>query len=251
MIPKEFFHKKKAMTSEKASFVKKEGHRVEQKYNNIVRGKIIKGTGKIDIQDKNGKLHSVKGAQLKWQIFLYGRNRFLYDFEDMGDLFIKCIDSFPERREDYVANKDQYKFILSQNMVNLKTYLENKKNQTKFFIKSFLNNQIDYFVIYDNGIFHIFDAEEAMGILGLLTRAKNSKAKSKNQRDNQKVIFTYQNKTVGEIEMRNDSNVHYKQIKFWMEKKGMKNLLIENIPINKQRDGIVILYGRADDSFLK
>ena len=251
MVPNEYYHKKKAMTSEKASFVKLEGHRVEEKYNELIGGEIIKGTGKIDIKDKNGKLHSVKGGQLKWQIFLYGKNRFEYDFEEIGKLFIKCIDSFPERREEYLKNKDKYKSILKENMVNLKKYLENDKSRKKFFVKSFLNNQIDYFAIYNEEVFHIFDAEEAMGELSSLTKAENSKAKSSGQRDDQKVIFKYHNKTVGEIEMRNDSEVHYRQVKFWMEKKGTTDLLIENIPVNKQRGGGIILYGKAEDNFLK
>jgi hypothetical protein len=250
MQRKEVSLKKRAMTSEKASFVKTEGHRIEKVYGDLINGVIIPGTGKIDIKDKNGKFHSVKGAELKWQIFLYGKSRFEKEFGELGKLFVKCIESFPEKRNDYLINKDRYKDILKENMINLRKYLENDEKRKKFFAKAFLNDQINYFVIYDKGIFHIFDAQECIENLGSLTEAENSKARSVNQRDAQKVIFKHEDKTIGEIEMRNDSEVHYRQVKFWMEKKGTTDLLIRHIPVNKRNNGL-ILYGEANDTFLK
>lgn len=92
--------RKRAMSSEKASFVKLEGHRIERIYAGIIGGGTVKGTSKKDVRDKLGKIHSVKGAQLKWQIFLYGRNRFERDFGNLGKIFMKCIDSFPEKRDE-------------------------------------------------------------------------------------------------------------------------------------------------------
>ena len=241
--------KKRAMTSEKASFVKKEGHRIENIYADLIKGKVIKGTGKKDVKDRKGQFHSIKGAELKWQIFLYSKKRFEKDFGELGKMFVKCIESFPEHREDYIKNKGKYKSILKDNMINLRKYFEDDENRKRFFIKAFLNNEIDYFVIYNDGIFHIFDAKESIEKLGLLTKSENSKAQGINQTDDQKVIFKYEDKTVGEIEMRNDSDVHYRQIKFWMEKRGTSNLLLKNIPRNEKTDNI-IFYGKAENNFL-
>ncbi len=243
-------HKKKAMTHEKASFVKREGHRVEDIYAELIGVKREKGIGKVDIIDKKGQHHSVKGAQLKWQIFLYGKSRFERDFDESGKLFVNCIESFPENRKDYKKDKNKFKAVLAGNMLKLKEYMENAENRKNFFMKSFLNNEIDYLVIYNENIFHIFNAKEVIDILSNLTTAENSKAQMKSQKDNQKVIFKHDNRTIGEIEMRNDSNVHYKQVKLWMEKKGFMDLLLKHIQPNGKKTDRFIFYGKAQDNFL-
>ena len=61
---------------------------------------------KKDVIDPSGDAHSVKAGQKKWQIFLYGRNRFITDdgfqaLNGIGQLLIHCIDAFPPRYEDY------------------------------------------------------------------------------------------------------------------------------------------------------
>lgn len=72
--------------------------------------------------------------------------------------------------------------------------------------------------------------------------------------DNQKVIFKYNKRTIGEIEMRNDSEIHYRQINFWMLKEGTLNLLKEHIIFDHQKEingsGVLCFYGSAKDSFL-
>jgi len=46
--------------------------------------------------------------------------------------------------------------------------------------------------------------------------ADNSQARNNTQISNQKVVFKVDNKTYGEIEMRNDSEIHYREVKFWL-----------------------------------
>ena len=65
---------------------------------------------KKDVIDPAGDAHSVKSGNIKWQIFLYGRNRFLEDdgfqaLNGIGSLLVHCIDAFPPRYNDYVDNK--------------------------------------------------------------------------------------------------------------------------------------------------
>jgi len=64
---------------------------------------------KKDVIDPAGDAHSVKSGKNKWQMFLYGRNRFLDDdgfqaLNGIGSLLVHCIDVFPPRYEDYIKN---------------------------------------------------------------------------------------------------------------------------------------------------
>ncbi|MEO0190113.1 MAG: hypothetical protein ABIL18_03945, partial [candidate division WOR-3 bacterium] len=80
---------------------------------------------------------------------------------------------------------------------------------------------------------------------------ENSKARGKNQIDDQKVIFKVGGKTHGEIEMRNDSDVHYREIKFWMDKKLTFRLLTSQINKAKSLSDRIILYGKAINKLSK
>lgn len=246
--------RKKAMSSEKASFVKKEGHRIEKVYASWIGGKTISGTEKPDVIDKKGNIHSVKGAKLKWQMFLYVKRTFLENFNVYGNLFADCIDCFPKDRADYLKDKMKYKEKLKEKMKTLKEMLDDLDNRKMFFMRSISNNQIKYFVVYDREVFHVFDADESISKLSESTIVLNSKARTTSQMDNQKVVFKYNNKTIGEIEMRNDSDVHYRQVKLWIEKEGTMKLLKNKIPFDHEREiigkGKLLFYGKADDSFL-
>ena len=119
--------KRKAMTAEKARFVRAEGHKdalkfalaigLERDYQNDVKAK-------KDVIDPSGDAHSVKSGKKRWQIFLYGKNRFATDdaFQSMngiGQLLIACIDSFPRTFKEYQANKKAYKARLREIMKQL------------------------------------------------------------------------------------------------------------------------------------
>jgi hypothetical protein len=57
-------------------------------------------TAKKDVIDPSGDAHSVKSGYKNWQLFLYGRNRFLTDdgflaLNGIGQLLVHCIDAFP------------------------------------------------------------------------------------------------------------------------------------------------------------
>jgi hypothetical protein len=76
-------------------------------------------------------------------------------------------------------------------------------------------------------------------------QVENSKAKTKNQMDDQKVIFKVRGKTYGEIEMRNDSEIHYREVKFWLDKNATFKLLVSSIKPSKNFNERIILYGTA------
>ena len=80
---------------------------------------------------------------------------------------------------------------------------------------------------------------------------ENSRARNKYQMSNQKVVFKMRGVTCGEIEMRNDSDLHYREIKFWMSKKAVINLLTEEIKPVKEHSDRIIVFGKATKKFGK
>ena len=80
----------------------------------------------------------------------------------------------------------------------------------------------------------------------------NSQARNESQTSNQKVVFRI-DKTYGEIEMRNDSEVHYREVKFWLYKMLTFELLLANIKESKRYEdkykGRIIVYGNAAKKF--
>ena len=253
--------KRRAMTSEKASRVKLAGHEAEREFANFIGGQVYLGTRKKDVLDKQGNIHSVKAGENKWQIFLYSRKRFEGSIGFLGArFFIACIDSFPKNRREYVGNKEKFKLQLQKPMQDLKEFLSEPVNN-HFFLHSnkliflqeslFHNNEVDYFTIKHGGVFHIFDAGEVMNLIDSSTTLTNSKASQANQVDYQKVLFKLieDNSTLGEIEMRNDSDIHYRRVKFWMSKEKTLGLLIKEISSAKKISKELITYGKAMGRF--
>lgn len=248
------------MTTEKARQVKLAGHQAEKEFADLIGGQIYLGSRKKDVIDAQGNLHSVKSGDKKWQIFLYGRNRFSSSIGFLGaPFFIACIDSFPEKREEYAKNKADFKKRLQDPMKELKNFLSGKEN--KIFLHSnkiiflleaiFHSSEVDYLTIKEGNSFHIFDAGEVIKTVDDSIVVANSKAAQDGQMDNQKVIFKLSDRdiTIGEIEMRNDSTVHYRQIKFWMDREKTLQLLKEKIDSRKEKTPNLITYGKATSRF--
>ena len=246
--------KKKAMTSEKASYVKRKGHADAKEFAELLGiGKEYKSEpqAKKDVIDSEGNSYSVKSGEKKWQIFLYGKTRFEKDYtfrgmNGLGDLLLRCIDSFPEKRDEYIRDKDKYKRELQEPMRKLCERLKEKRLLAAFIDKGMFNSgEVNFLVIKKEGIFHVFWGKEVVEILINNYVVENSKARVKNQFDDQKVIFKVEGITHGEIEMRNDSEIHYREIKFWMSKKLTFNLLQSQIRKSQYINNKIIVYGDA------
>ena len=122
------------MSSARASFVKLRGHEDEREFAKLIGGQVYLGTNKKDILDKQGNIHSLKGGDKKWQIFLYGKNRFETSIGFLGArFFIECINCFPDNFEDYKLNSNNYKTLLQNQMVELKNFLS-ESGDNHFFI---------------------------------------------------------------------------------------------------------------------
>lgn len=249
--------KRRAMTTENARRVKLAGHKAEKEFADLIGGQVYLGTNKKDVLDKQGNIHSIKSGDKKWQIFLYGKNRFENSISFLGaKFFLDCITCFPDKFKHYFANKQKYKLALQNPMEKLKDFLSESGNNHFFihdnkiiFIQEslFHNNEVGYLTIKDGKIFHIFDSDEVIRTFDKSTTTINSKATQIGQIDNQKVLFKLigDDSTIGEIEMRNDSEKHYKQIKFWMSKGKTLNLLKREIRPEKKLSERIVTYGKA------
>jgi hypothetical protein len=252
--------KKKAMTSEKASYVKIKGHQDAKEFAEFLGiGKEFKREpqAKKDVIDLEGYSYSVKSGEKKWQIFLYGKTRFEEDYtfkgmNGIGNLFLECINSFPEKRDDYLKNKEAYKRRLQKPMRKLCEKLKEKRILKAFIDKSIFNSgEVDFLVIKEGRIFHVFWNRDVVEILSNNYKVENSKARQRGQMDDQKVVFKVEGKTHGEIEMRNDSEIHYREIKFWLSKELTLNLLKNNVKRVKDFNEKIKLYGKAINKLSK
>jgi len=251
--------KRRAMTTEAARRVKLSGHEAEKEFADLIGGQIYPGTRKKDVIDAQNNIHSVKSGDKKWQVFLYGKKRFEDSIGFLGArLFINCIDCFPEARRDYLNNKTKCKLKIQPKMRTLKDLLESSNpiflhsNKLVFFQEAvFHSSEVDYFTVKENNLFHVFDANEVIRVINDFTVVANSKAIQGDQMDDQKVIFILSDKdiTIGEIEMRNDSEVHYRQVKFWLDREITLNLLKDKIKPARKKSTRIIAYGKAINKF--
>ena len=248
--------KRRAMTTEAARRVKFAGHAAEREFAELVGGQIYPGSRKRDVVDPFGNIHSVKSGKLKWQIFLYSRARFEMSVGFLGaKFFIDCIDAFPNTWAIYQRSKRSSKLRLKPRMRALKQFLTEisspvflHANKLIFLQEAlFHSSEVDFLSIKENSTFHIFDASEVQQVIDVAVTVANSKARRKGETDDQKVLFKLHDKdlTIGEIEIRTDSKVHYRRVKFWMSRTKTLELLREKIGAQKNKSPHIITYGKA------
>ncbi|MBN1160833.1 MAG: hypothetical protein JXA17_02650 [Dehalococcoidales bacterium] len=212
---------------------------------------------KKDVIDPSGDAHSVKSGSKNWQLFLYGRKRFLTDdgfvaLNGIGQLLVHCIDAFPPSYEEYKKNPVDAKERLKTPMRELKDRFQRKALVRAFLMKAIFNGgEVNYLTILHEGIFHVFLNTDVVQLMGEKFEVVNSKAKGAGQMDDQKVLFCYQGHNVGELEMRNDSKVHYQEVRFNMRIEPAIKLLLENIPevMRLKVSDKVVIHGNAAKRF--
>lgn len=250
--------KKRGLQSAGARWVRQSGHNdalefaiaigLSKDYKNDLRAK-------KDVIDPSGDSHSVKSGQKKWQIFLYGLGRFESDdafrvMNGIGDLLIECINSFPNSFDEYQKNKPKAKERLRVHMRALKDKLSEKHRLRAFFNKSLFNGgEVNYLTIKDDGVFHVFLNSDVLDVFSDNLTVANSRAVSEGQFSEQKVIFQYEGKNLAELEMRNDTKVHYREIRFNMIKPKAMALLSDKITITQKYNEKVVVHGNASKKF--
>lgn len=253
-------HKKRGLNSEDARKVRQDGHDDARAFAQAIGMSADYQNdkqAKKDVVDPSGDTHSVKSGRVKWQIFLYGAERFAKDpgftvMNGMGELLVACIKAFPEKYEDYLLDKVTYKINLQSPMQSLKNKLQDENRIKAFFAKSIFNGaEVNYLTIKHENKYHVFTREDILDVLAKNLIVENSKAKSPGQYDNQKVIFKYDGRNLAELEMRNDSNVHYRELRFNMMKVRAVNLFFEKIKKTSDYNELIAVYGRANKKFGK
>lgn len=250
--------KKRGLSSEGARWVRQSGHNDALEFAisiGLPRDYQNDPKAKKDVIDLSGDAHSVKSGQKKWQIFLYGLGRFESDdafrvMNGIGDLLIECIKSFPPTFAEYEADKIAAKQRLRVPMLALFAKLSEKPRLRAFFNKSLFNGgEVNYLTVKHKGIFHIFLNEDVIDVLGANLEVANSRAISAGNIPEQKVIFRYGGVNLAELEMRNDSRVHYREIRFNMVKPKVMDLLLDKIPVTKTFNEKVVVHGNASKKF--
>lgn len=248
--------KKRAMTHDEASRVKLAGHKDEKEFAAAIGGELFRGDprAKTDVVDKNGCAYSVKSGAKKWQIFLYSQKRLQEDMgfgviNGIGELLAECIDAFPPEFDEYRADKPRYKYQLRAPMRAVKDKLSKPKLLSAFFGKALFNDKVDFLAVKSGGFFHVFHKSDVLAVISKNVGVVNSQARTARQTPEQKVVFkagSPRPTNLGEIEIRTDSKVHYREVKFWMFKNKTLTLLQDGItPKRENPASKIITYGAA------
>tara|TARA_Y100000816_G_C26085640_1_gene572836 strand:- start:146 stop:988 length:843 start_codon:yes stop_codon:yes gene_type:complete len=192
-----------------------------------------------------------------------------FQSDNLGKLFIGSLDCFPDDYSTYKSHKEEakkkllsyfeiygnkpkdekeYIDLIGTNNTYLnaklglfdankeiKQYLSESSNLKKFLQKSiFDNNEVDFWAIKKDSDFLIYDSKEAISILAdLLTPKLSQKINGRPDDINlagQKVLLKH-NTNICELEVRNDSEKHYRQIRFNMYRAKVLDILNENFTL--------------------
>ena len=250
---------RRAMTSERASLKKIGGHLREHEFAALISGEVSADSGqeKKDVIDQQHKWHSVKGGTY-WQIFLYRRSRLvsntiLQAIGGVSEALIACIDALPDDRAEYKRNPLPYKLAIQAPMLRLAETLNDDRVRAAFYEKALFNGgEVQYLSVIDfDEIWHVFPSRFVVNYLSNLV-ISNSKAFCAGQFDAQKVLIK-DGVNIGEIELRTDSDQHYREAKFRINGKKLLASLVASANEHTKLDigkGIM-LYDRARRTFKK
>lgn len=234
------------MTSDKASRVKVRGSRKEDLFARLIGGLVLKGTKKPDIVNAYLQFFSVKGSSEKQgkegrdgriQVFMYRPSRFKKEIDfPAGSIIMDIFNSYPLTYQEYQDNKKETKNKIAIHMKRLKEFLLNEDNRAKFLDRAFFDRKMDFLVIYDDDIFHIFDKDEVWKVFLQNLEVDNNAS-------NQKVVFKYGHLCM-EVEMRTTEN-KYPTMFMPMNKRITFDLLTSKIKRKQELCPTLWLYGNA------
>lgn len=277
-------------SSAQASEYKLQGHADEQLFCDLIQGfvKTDNKTGKADVIGPDQKIYSVKGANKKWQIFLYGYDRFKKDkdFQDLngvGDLLLASLDCFPvdydlylrdkvicknilndycnkNPQEKAVKNLDTLKLMLPVNNFYFSSKLNLELNTDKLIsklsdssiLRRFLDKaifnmaEVDRIAIKKGKKFLIFEKPDVLDIFVENFIIEKSKAGNRRTDLNiagQKVLMKNDTNIV-ELEIRNDSPIHYRQVRFNMLREKALDLLLSQSQKHLELNENILIYKR-------
>src|SRR3990167_2918767 len=254
----ELNRKKRALSSEDARWVRQRGHNDALEFAlaiGLTDDYKNNSQAKKDVIDLSGDAHSVKSGQKKWQVFLYGIGRFQSDdafrvMNGIGALLIDCINAFPPTFLEYQTDKVSAKDRLRVSMRALFKKLSEKPRLRAFLNKSLFNGgEVNYLTVKHDGIFHVFLNQDVIDVFSENLEVCNSTGRRTGEISEQKILLRYNGINLGELEMRNDSEIHYREIRFNMIKPKVMEILFGKIPMTKKFNGKVSIYGNAPKRF--
>jgi len=235
------------MTSDKAYRVKTRGNRKEDIFADLIKGLVLKGTKKPDVVNAYLQFFSVKGSSEKQgkegrdgriQVFMYNPSRFEKEQDfPAGSIIKETFACYPTTHQEYQEQKIEVKKKVAEKMIKLKEFLLDDNNRSKFLDRAFFDRDVDFLVIYDDEIFHVFDKDEVWDVFLKYLKVDNNAT-------NQKVVFRYKYLSM-EIEMRTTDDGKYPTIFMPMNKRINFNLLIGKIKEKKELSPYLWLYGNA------
>jgi len=135
-------------------------------------------------------------------------------------------------------------------MKKLARKLQSRTHLRAFLDKALFNGgEVSYLTVKQDNKFHVFLNKDVIRVFDECLEICNSKAISVGQVPEQKVLLRYKGKSLGEVEMRNDSPVHYREIRFNMIKPRAMELLFSKIPLSLEYNKSVLVYRNASKKF--
>lgn len=168
----------------------------------------------------------------------------------IGDTLTECINAFPPDFRAYQRNKIAAKERLRRPMRKLAELLQEKRRLRAFLNASLFNaGEVNYLTVKHEDIFHVFLNQDVIQVFSDNLEVCNSRALTVGQMPEQKVLFRYSGLNLGELEMRNDSEIHYRQVRFNMIKPKVMELLFTELPFIQAFNEVVWIYGNASKRF--
>jgi hypothetical protein len=244
--------KRKAMSSAKASKVKKDDHSNEDDFTQLLSGSVVKaGTGKTDVQYKDWGF-SLKKECKRIQFALYSKNSKNWIETSPSAMLCKdCLTIYPEDYETYNTNKSHYKEMLREKMINLKNHLSIRENLREYLnLIMFKSGEVDFLVMKDWDTQHIYHANDVLNTLLDNVIVDNSRAIKIGDVAEQKVIIKCKNEknnwtNLIEIEVRNSGSNHYAEMLCVCNRDNLFRLLETRIGETNQITPNVVLKGTA------
>jgi hypothetical protein len=243
--------KKKSMSSEKASKVKKDGHSNEDDFTELLVGSLVKkGTGKADVVYKDWSF-SLKKICKRIQFALYSKNSTNWLQTSPSSVLCKsCLDIYPKEYTEYNTNKPVYKEQLRSKMVLLKEHLSLSENLHEYLnLIIFKCGQVDFLVMKDVSGQYIYYNRDVLAAILENVEVTNSQVRKEGDYPEQKVIIKCKNNkdkntNLIEIEIRNSGENHYAEMLCVCNRDTLFSLLNRVISETSTKNNVV-LKGKA------
>ena len=251
-------HKKKAMSSEKASVVKKAGHSNEDDFAALIGGVVVKGHTKPDVV-KNDIGFSLKKVCKRIQFALYSRNSTNWaQGSESAQICKDLLTIYPPTFEEYKTNKQNTKQQLRTKMLLLKEHLATNPENLREYLSLVMTNhgEVEYLVMRDrDDKQYIFNANEAIDTIVKNAIVANSQSRKAGDTPEQKTLITIPNQkeskyvNLMELETRNSSPGHYAEFLCVCNRDPLFDLLVKHITEEQVFKEKMVVRGSAINNF--